>query len=318
MKPKRSNLGDFRSRSDEINAFNTHDLDTLSRLLEKYTPHDDTFQITDYGLQIVKASKPHACKTYMLSQPGICIVPQGSKAVSLAQDSFEYGETSMVVYAAEIPINIQVTKATKDKPYLCLVIPIDPRRLGELILKVFPNGVLKTDSLRAAYVGDVNPKIIKSSIRLMELIEQQEDADLLVPLVIDEILIRLLRSPAGASIAQIGITDSHAEKVSKAISWLKANYTKTVQIDDLAKIAGMSVSSFHMHFKSITDMSPLQFQKTLRLQEARNMMLTKMVDVSSASYEVGYSSPSQFSREYSRQFGVSPSKDIANTFNNHM
>ena len=315
MKLEKSNIAKFRVPGEDVDTLSKGDLDALSRLLEKDAPNDDTFELTKEGLQIVRASKPDERQTYMLSLPGICIVPQGSKSVSLAQDSFEYGETSMVVYAAEVPINIQVTKASKDKPYLCLVIPIDPRRLGELIMKVFPNGVPKTDGVRAAYVGENNPKIIKSSIRLMELIEQQEDADLLVPLVIDEILIRLLRSPAGPSIAQIGITDSHAEKVSKAITWLKDNYAKPVKMEDLAKIAGMSASSFHTHFKNVTDMSPLQFQKTLRLQEARSMMLTKMMDVSSASYGVGYSSPSQFSREYSRFFGISPAKDIANLTN---
>lgn len=145
----------------------------------------------------------------------------------------------------------------------------------------------------------------------MELIADPEDADLLVPLVIDEILIRLLRSPAGPSIAQVGITDSNTQKVAKAISWLKKNYDQPVKMESLAKIAGMSLSLFHTHFKKLTLMSPLQFQKTLRLEEARNLMMSKMMDVTNASFEVGYSSVSQFSREYTRYFGRSPAKDIA-------
>lgn len=286
------------------------DLNELSRLLEKYAPHDDTFDLTKDGIHVVKASKPAKEQTYMLSLPGICIVPQGTKSVSLAQGSFEYGESRMVVYAAEVPMNVKVTKASKEKPFLCLVIPINPHRLGELILKVFPNGVSKADHARAALVCDSNPKIIRSALRIMSLIENQEDTDLLVPLVVDEILIRLLQGPAGASIAQIGITDSHTEKITKAITWLKGHFTEPVKMENLARIAGMSISSFYTHFKAFTSMSPLQFQKTLRLQEARNLMMTKMMDVSSTSFEVGYASASQFSREYSRFFGIAPIRDI--------
>ena len=144
----------------------------------------------------------------------------------------------------------------------------------------------------------------------MDLILQQEDADLLVPLVIDEMLIRLLRSPAGPTIAQIGITDSSAQKIAKSISWLRKTMPRR-SASNLAAIAGMSPSSFYSHFKSITSMSPLQFQKTLRLQEALNLMITRRVDVSNASLQVGYASLSQFSREYSRLFGYPPSRDIA-------
>lgn len=159
-------------------------------------------------------------------------------------------------------------------------------------------------------MGQNNLSIVRAAIRLMELIVDQKDADLLVPLMIDEILIRLLRGSIGSAIAQIGITDSNTPKISKAISWLKNNYNRTIKIEELAKIAGMSLSSFHTHFKKLTLMSPLQFQKILRLEEARNLMISKMMDVTSVSFHVGYSSVSQFSREYSRYFGRSPAKDI--------
>ncbi len=304
-----SSIIEFSISKADKESLDRENLKILAEKLEKYAPHDDTFDLNQNGLLIARASNPAEQKTYMLSQPGICIVPQGRKLVSIGEDQFEYGETNMVVYAAEIPIHVSVSKASKNEPYLCFVIPIDPLRLSELTMKAFPNGLPRKDKTKAAYVGDTNPKVVKSAIRLMELIEEQEDADLLVPLVIDEIIIRLLRSPVGPSIAQIGITDSHASKVSKAISWLKENYSKPVKTEDLAKIAGMSVSSFHNHFKAITSVSPLQFQKTLRLHEAKNLMMTKMMDVSTAAYEVGYVSPSQFSREYTRFFGASPAKD---------
>ncbi|MCC2605119.1 helix-turn-helix domain-containing protein [Planctobacterium marinum] len=179
-----------------------------------------------------------------------------------------------------------------------------------------PNGLAKNAQTRVIYLGDSNPSIVKSAIRILELIIHQEDADLLVPLVVDEILIRLLRSPAGPEIAQIGLTDSNAHKISRAIAWIKDNFACPLKVEDLAKMAGMSLSSFHSHFKSITAMSPLQFQKNFRLQEARNYMITRHLDVSSACHLVGYSSLSQFSREYSRLFGASPSKDL-HRYRNH-
>ena len=135
-------------------------------------------------------------------------------------------------------------------------------------------------------------------------------SDTMSSLIIDEIIIRLLKSENGPAIAQIGIVDSNAHKVSKAITWMKENYKKSIKSEDLAKIAGMSLSSFHAHFKSITSMSPLQFQKTLRLYEAKNLIMSRTMDISNAAYEVGYASTSQFSREYSRCFGASPTKDI--------
>jgi AraC-like DNA-binding protein len=303
------NIANFRLPGEIAKKPDQADLDALTHLLEKYAPHDDGFELIKDGVRVYRESKQDSKRSFMLSQPSICIVPQGAKAVTLATDSFEYDQTKMVVYAAEIPMNVRITKASKEEPYYCMVIPLDTAKLNELNLKVFPDGIPKTHKTRAVYVGDTNPKILKSAVRLMELIEQQENVDLLAPLIIEEILIHLLRSSEGPAIAQIGVTDSHAEKVGKAISWLKSNYTQPIKMDELAKISGMSVSSFHTHFKAMTGLSPLQFQKTLRLQEARTLIQGKMMDISGAAFAVGYTSPTQFSREYSREFGVSPSKD---------
>jgi transcriptional regulator GlxA family with amidase domain len=140
---------------------------------------------------------------------------------------------------------------------------------------------------------------------------ETEDVDLIAPLVIDEILIRLLRSPAGVRVAQIGLEDSGVNGVAKAVSWLRENYSQPMKVEELADLAHMSVSSFHQHFKAVTSMSPLQYQKVLRLQEARRLMLSTMTDASAACSHVGYLSASQFSREYGRFFGNAPTKDIA-------
>ena len=287
------------------------DLHRLAGLLEKYAPHDARFDLNNEGLHVYKASKKTKEATYSLAQPGMCIVAQGAKSVSLTNNQFNYDNSNMVVYAAEVPINVKVVEASLEKPYLCLVIPIEPQKLAELIYKIFPHGVPKKSDVAPIYIGKSTSNIVKSAIRLMEIIVNQEDADLLVPLMIEEILIRLLRSPIGSSIAQIGLQDSSTHKLSKAITWLKKNYNQTVKMEEVAKIAGMSLSPFYTHFKKLTLMSPLQYQKTLRLEEARNLLLSKSMDVTNTSVHVGYASASQFSREYSRYFGKSPAQDIS-------
>jgi transcriptional regulator GlxA family with amidase domain len=145
----------------------------------------------------------------------------------------------------------------------------------------------------------------------MECLAHPGDVELLAPLVVDEILIRLLRSPIGVRVAQMGFAESSVDRIAKAIAWLRGNYAQSMKIEDLGGLVHMSVSSFHEHFKSVTSMSPLQYQKVLRLQEARRLMLSAMMDAGGASQRVGYLSASQFSREYSRFFGNAPTKDIA-------
>jgi AraC-like DNA-binding protein len=163
----------------------------------------------------------------------------------------------------------------------------------------------------AVYITPVDASIVNAATRLMECLAHPGDAELLAPLVMDEILIRLLRSPIGVRVAQMGFAESSVHRVAKAISWLRANFSQPTKVEDLAGLVHMSVSSFHEHFKFVTSMSPLHYQKVLRLQEARRLMLSTIVDAGTASQRVGYLSASQFSREYSRFFGNAPTKDIA-------
>lgn len=306
-----TNVVNFRRSFELQQTPAENDLLALTQLLDKYTPHDGLFNIPDGPLHVVKSSVKYSEKMYTLAQPSICIVPQGAKQVALTHGGFEYDNRKMVVYAAEVPLHVTITQASVAAPYYCLVIPIDPKTLNRLVLKVFPNGVPKAEKTRAVYVGDTSAKLVNAARRLMEIIAHQEDTDLLVPHTIDEILMRLLRSPVGPSVAQIGVADSNIEKVSKAISWIKNNFSEAIKVDELAKHAGMSTSSFHSHFKQVTQLSPLQFQKVLRLQEARELIRGGIMDVTSVAFHVGYASASQFSREYTRAFGVAPSKDIA-------
>ncbi|MBL4764689.1 MAG: AraC family transcriptional regulator [Colwellia sp.] len=309
--PQSKTNSNFPNVDAEDSIQKKQDIKLLAALIARFALQDGRTDLSVPNLHLVKASSPTIGAIHAMSQPGICIVAQGTKWVSLAQESYQYDESSMVVYSTEVPIKARIVKASKEAPFLCLVLHIEPKKLMDLILKVFPNGIPKKTPTKAIYLGSSDHSIVKSCIRILELLIQDESADLLVPLIIEEVLIRLLRSPYGACIAQIGLADSAAYKISRAISWIKDNAFNPITIEELAKIAHMSPSSFHTHFKSITSMSPLQFQKNLRLQSARALMIQEMMDVSRACMTVGYSSISQFSREYSRLFNISPSKDIA-------
>lgn len=286
------------------------DLQKLRHLIERYAPHDGRFNLSIPGVYASRFSKPNSELVHIVTQPGMCIVAQGTKAVALGQNVYECDESGILVYSVDVPVAARVTEATLSEPYLSLTVDIDPQRLAELVLKAYPRGLPRTQAVNAVYVEQRNPSILNAVIRLMELMAQPGEADLLAPLVLDEIQIRLLRSPLGASVAQVGIPESSANKVAKAISWLQANYSEPMRVEELAEIVHMSTSSFHQHFKDVTSMSPLQFQKVLRLQEARRLMLAEAMDVNAASLRVGYLSVSQFSREYSRHFGTSPTRDI--------
>jgi AraC-like DNA-binding protein len=241
----------------------------------------------------------------------LCIIAQGAKSVMLGQEVYEYDSSRMLIFSVDLPVAGIVTRASRSEPYLGFRLDIDPHKVAELVLKVYPHGPPPLRESRAICVTKADASIINATTRLIELMMQPGDTELLAPLVIDEILIRLLRSPVGVRVAQIGLADSGVHGVAKAVSWLRANFSRPMKVEELSELAHMSASSFHQHFKSVTSMSPLQYQKVLRLQEARRLMLSTMIDAGTASRQVGYQSASQFSREYSRVFGSAPTKDIA-------
>jgi AraC-like DNA-binding protein len=281
----------------------------LAKLLARHAPHDGFHDLPLPGVHIYRMSQIDSLPTRTISKPGMCIIAQGAKRTVIGDDVYEYDNSRMAVYAAEVPFSAKIIKASAEEPYLCLVIDIEAPKLAELVLKAFPHGLPRPDKPRPLYLGRANPKIVEASCRLFDLLEQPNESDLLLPLLIEEIFIRLLRSDIGVMVAQVSAIDSSMQKVSKAIKWIRENYKESLKVNDLAGISNMSISSFHTYFKSVTSMSPIQFQKELRLHEARQLMFSELMDVSTASIHVGYSSISQFSREYSRLFGVSPSKD---------
>jgi len=286
-------------------------LSRLAGLIGAYAPHDGRFELRVPGVHAIRRSRVNAELMHGVQQSAFCIVAQGAKSVMVGPDVYEYDASRMIVFSVDVPVASQVTRASPAEPYLCLRIDLDPGRVAALVLKVFPHGLPPARDSRAVSVTDADANILNAAARLIELMSQPGDAELLAPLVVDEIMIRLLRSPVGTRVAQFGIADSGVQGVAKAISWLRSNFSQSMTVEQLAELASMSESSFHQHFKAVTAMSPLQYQKALRLQEARRLMLSTMMDAGNASRQVGYLSASQFSREYGRFFGNPPTADIA-------
>jgi len=283
----------------------------LATLIAAHAPYDGVFEQRLPGLAVVRRSRPGRQMVRATVMPTFCVVAQGAKTVMLGREVFSYDATRMVAYAVDLPIAGQLVRASVREPFLALVLRLDPYRIAELALKVFPHGVPTPTDSRAVIVGRTPTAIIDTAARLMESMSQPAEARLLAPLIVDELLTRLLLSAIGPRVAQVGQNDSAVQRVATAVSWVREHFTQPVTLDALADMVHMSVSSFHHHFKAVTSMTPLQYQKVLRLREARRLMLARMVDAGSAAREVGYLSPSQFSREYARLFGRAPTRDIA-------
>jgi len=297
--------------TDKVRGTIAPDTIPLARRIAAYAPHDGTFDLRIPGLHANRFSRTNTECVHGLQLPALCIIAQGAKRTILGQEVYEYDTSRILVFSVALPVASQIAKASHAEPYLSFRLDLDPRKIAELVLKVFPQGLPPVQERRAVYVAPLDASIVDAATRLMDCLAQPRDTELLAPLVVDEILIRLLRSPIGVRVAQMGFAESSVHRVAKAISWLRDNFSQPMKVEELAELVHMSLSSFHEHFKSVTSLSPLRYQKVLRLQEARRLMLSSMMDAGSASQQVGYLSASQFSREYSRFFGSAPTKDIA-------
>jgi AraC-like DNA-binding protein len=297
--------------ANEIRGRSEPDTAKLARLIAAYAPHDGSFELGIPGVLASRFSRVNKECVHALRVASLCIVAQGAKTVIVGDEVFEYDASRMIVFSVALPVAAQVTRASHSEPYLSLRLELDPPKIAELVLKVYPRGLPPVQERNAVYITPLENSVVNAATRLMECLAHPGDAELLGPLVVDEILIRLLRSPIGVRVAQMGFAESSVHRVAKAISWLRGNFSQPMRVEELAELVNMSVSSFHEHFKSVTAMSPLHYQKVLRLQEARRLMLSTVMDAGTASQQVGYLSPSQFSREYSRFFGSAPTKDIA-------
>lgn len=283
----------------------------LANLVSRHTPHDGAFPLRLPGTYVVRLSHMTTEPTYSTMRPAVCIVAQGAKVVMLGRDVLEYDPAHILVIAVDLPMSSQVIRATPKEPYLGFILALDPARVAELAARVYSGGLPKAGDARALYVGNSTDGIVDAVTRLLDLMEQPQDAALLGPLVVDEIMIRLLRTAIGPRVALIGQPKSGVQRVGEAVCWIREHFAQPITVEEMAASAHMSASSFHERFKAVTSLSPLQYQKVLRLHEARRLMLFQKVDANEACHRVGYLSPSQFSREYSRFFGNAPTRDIA-------
>lgn len=259
-------------------------------------------------LEIMRDDAPvmNAC----VYEPSFAIIVQGKKEIFLGETSHKYGVGQYLVVSVELPFRGFVLEAETNKPFLGFLLKLSPRLLYDIVTEVRPEQTGATRSWRGMYVGDIDRPLIDCVVRLTQLIDSPDDIPFLAPMVVREMYYRLLMGEHGGVIRQIATAGSQSQRIVDVIEAIKSDITQTIRVEELAEEVNMSTSSFHRHFKAVTSMSPLQYQKQLRLIEARRLMLTEDSDAARAAYQVGYESPSQFSREYSRLFGAPPIQDI--------
>lgn len=282
----------------------------LAQLVDKFSTEEGIQSTAIPGVNCIRLTQIND-QLPSVYTPSLCIIVQGKKRVLLEDEIYQYQPSEYLVVSVDLPVIGQVIEASKDMPYLCLQIELDQHQLAELMVQAKLPIKNKTPSQRGIFVGDVDESLGDGVLRLARLLEATQDIPLLAPMIKREIYYRLLNGQYGDVIAQMAQAGSHMHRISAAIQVLKNNYNKPIKIEALANQIGMSISSFHSHFKTVTAMSPLQFQKRLRLLEARKIMLADTQDAASTAYQVGYESPSQFSREYVRMFGHPPKRDMS-------
>lgn len=284
-------------------------LDELSEMISSNTPRDGNFELGNSGVTLLRRSEPSE-KIRGWQPISVCVVARGAKRLTLGSQIWDCDEARVMACSMDVPVVSQILRASGQDPFLCVRLKIDPQTMSSLMVRAVPAGSFKDRGKPVFGVAPTDPRLLGSVSRLVEAFANPAEGGLYASLAYEEFLLRLLRGPAGAVVAQMSLTESGLAGVSRAVAWMRQHYASPVKMTDLAQLAHMSVSTFHEHFKEVTGLSPLQYLKAIRLQEARNLMLTRVVGAKSASQKVGYASPSQFSREYSRYFGRSPLADI--------
>jgi len=245
----------------------------------------------------------------VLYERTLCFVAQGRKRAVLGTTAYVYDPAFYLVASVDLPVTGAVIEASPDRPYLCLSLDLDMVVLGDLALR-HPSLHDEPDGEDTAMaLNRTTPALLDAALRLTELLDTPADIDALAPLVTREILYRLLTGAGNRIVRRMARSDSRQNQIARAIVWLRSHYARDCRIDEMADVARMSRSAFHAHFKAVTSMSPLEFRTQLRMQEARRLMVAEGMDAASAGYRVGYESPSQFSRDYARLFGVPPARD---------
>jgi AraC-like DNA-binding protein len=284
-------------------------LKELASLMNNLVFSDGIHTTAIPSLRLVRASNISE-PLHAIYEPSLLLIAQGSKIVMLANESYQYDPASYLVASVHLPICGQIIQATPQEPYLCIQLSFSINQILDIIKESDQIWSNKMDSGRGLVVNKTSLTLLDAVLRLVRLLETPQDIPILSPLIIREILYRILQDDQGNFIKQFAIIGSHAHSIAKVIKLINNDFLKPLRIEELAAKANMSTSALHNQFKKVTAMSPLQYQKLIRLQEARRLLLSESSDAAEIGYRVGYESPSQFSREYARMFGLPPISDV--------
>ncbi len=278
-------------------------LDELRDLVARHAHADLRTPVPGLLLSKVETSEPH----YSLAEPLLVVMAQGGKRLLLGEQVHEYRAGQYLLVGTDLPVTGHFVGATPRTPALGLGLALRPAAIAPLLLEAPP----RTPPSSPIAIDDTGPELLDAVLRLLRLLDRPSDVPVLAPLIEREILWRLLTGPHGGLVRRIGLADSGTAHVGRAIRWIRDNYAEPMRIEELARLSGLSASAFHRQFRATTALSPLQFQKRIRLQEARSLLLADAGDVAGVGHLVGYDSPSQFNREYRRLFGAPPGQDAA-------
>ena len=285
-------------------------LEKLIDVISRHARTDGMHTTPVAGVSLVRSGAP-TVPMPVVYEPTLCLIVQGRKQVTAGALSYVYDASTYLVASVDMPVMGSVIEASEALPYLCLVLDLDMTILSDLALR-HPDTSERSDLPTAGIeLNATTPELLDAAARLAGLLDTPQDIDALAPLIIREMLYRLLSESGNGIVRQLARADSRLRQIAKAIAWMREHYRQGCRIDDIAELAGMSRSTFHAHFKAVTSMSPLEFRSQLRLQEARRLMVAEAVDAAGAGYQVGYESPSQFSRDYVRLFGLPPARDAS-------
>jgi AraC-like DNA-binding protein len=294
---------EFEKRKMQVNQ------EELIERMMRLAPENSLLEVFS-GIFIYQSSKPTECVPSVF-KPAFCVIAQGSKDVFLNDELFHYDSGHYLISTLDLPIMSNVVEASEEKPYLNLRIDLDPALIAAVMIESGIETKKSGARLKAMDVSPIDADLLDAIVKLVKLFDTPDEMKFLAPLIIREIIYRLLKGKQSARLSHLITTEGDAQRISKVVKQIRENIDRPLKIEDTARELGMSVSGFHQHFKSVTAMSPLQFQKQIRLQEARRLMLGENMDVANTSFRVGYEDPSYFSREYKKLFGIPPHRDIA-------
>lgn len=282
----------------------------LRAITLEHTPELGTFPTIIPGLSLSRREQGN-CEGASIYSTSLAFIIDGQKRSVIGDKEYVYGKNHCLVVGVDVPATFCTIGATHEHPFLSLAVEIDRSVLSDLIMQLEEiHGLPEKPVNEALCVGQVDDDVWEAVLRLMRLLDKPVEAKVLAPMIIREIYFRVLQSPLGTSLREFNAKQGASAQIAKAIAWLRENYASPLSVSELADNVHMGVSTFHRHFKEVTCMTPLQFHKSLRLHEAKRLMLTQKMDATTACYAVGYESPSQFNREYKRQFGLPPYRDI--------